>query len=139
MSSWQHTRDDMLPFYRYLHHCFTLSVTVLLFIRLYISRGNPAPRRHTRVAPYTLLLRTLASGAGHFCQPLDIPIEVRLWLDPRVIERSLSLSRYGCLQRRCCACHGVTHSMVGAFTVSREVLRQRLLPEAPNVKRSRPG
>jgi hypothetical protein len=48
--------------------------------------------RHIHVVPYTLLLLTIASGAYHFCRPLYIPVEIRLW--PHPLTRGRSLSRY---------------------------------------------
>lgn len=73
----------------------------MLFKKLALMPGAPPET--------TCLLLSLSGRAGHFCQPPYIPARTRSWLHPISIDRSLSLDRYGCLQRLCCACLGVIH------------------------------
>src|SRR5579884_996552 len=103
----------MLPFGYHPVHCFSSCIPDWINLICH-DKGlyNLVLLLHIHDALYTRLLLALSGGAGHFCQPLGITTEVRLWLHPLFVERSLSLSRYGCLQRHCWACHGVTRSML---------------------------
>ena len=85
----------MLPFSYHPEHCFSSLLCIsdrTYLIGRGISRANPSPRLRILDVLCTLLLLTLTSGTGHFCQPLYIPVEVRLWHHP--LSRGRSLSRY---------------------------------------------